>query len=275
MADTIISTDGLTNLNNMIKDDQYENTLRSFTNKDYLSDKLTQLDSSAEARHNDALNKNNAAHQRIDDEIRASDSSNEIRSNRTTDTILADGRYIDANSQRRSDAQVLASANNASATAAQADRVAQAQVLAATLNAQNLTAQASLNAQNLNAAVESAKDEATTAAQAAVVAGYLARELAASEGAATRALINSQYADGLRDKLSAVIASEALLRGEVRHWEHEGRRFEREIGQYGINNLSNQVAALHSQFQSATQGTVNFGSMSGNAGRNTSTNNVV
>ena len=38
--------------------------------------------------------------------------------------------------------------------------------------------------------------------------------------------------------------------------------------------LQSQIQAFQSQLQTATQGTVNFGTMSGNAGRNTSTNNV-
>lgn len=46
-------------------------------------------------------------------------------------------------------------------------------------------------------------------------------------------------------------------------------------GDHRFYGLSNQINALHSNLQAATQGTVNFGSMSGNAGRNTSTNNIV
>jgi hypothetical protein len=38
--------------------------------------------------------------------------------------------------------------------------------------------------------------------------------------------------------------------------------------------LQSQIQAFQSQLQTATQGTVNFGTMSGNAGRNSSTNNV-
>ena len=41
------------------------------------------------------------------------------------------------------------------------------------------------------------------------------------------------------------------------------------------NALSSQINALHSQFQAATQGTVNFGTMSGSAGTSSSTNNTV
>lgn len=39
-------------------------------------------------------------------------------------------------------------------------------------------------------------------------------------------------------------------------------------------SLQSQIQAFQSQLQTATQGTVNFGTMSGNAGRNSSTNNV-
>ena len=58
------------------------------------------------------------------------------------------------------------------------------------------------------------------------------------------------------------------LRHDARHW-----RGHFEQSQYA--GLSNQMQNFQSQLQEARQGTVNFGTMSGNAGRNTSTNNIV
>ncbi len=57
------------------------------------------------------------------------------------------------------------------------------------------------------------------------------------------------------------------LRHDARHW-----RGHAEQSQFAA--LSSQMQNFQSQLQEARQSTVNFGSMSGNAGRNQSTNNV-
>lgn len=261
MADTIISTDGLTNLNNMIKDDQYENTLRAFTNKDYLSDKLTQLDSTAEARSNDALNKNSASHQRIDDEIRAADNANEARATRNTDQIVNRAEFLDQGAARRFDATTLAAALNASTLTNALERNTDR------INDQTIKSEAIIHNE-----LDWLKSEARTAVAAQNVQNYAILDKVGAESAATRALINQQYADSLRDKLAATQAALLEVRGDVRHWEHEGRRYERDSFNSAINGIGNQINNLH---QAAAQGTVNFGYMSGNAGRNTSTNNIV
>lgn len=264
MADTIISTDGLTNLASAIQDTKYETTIRDYQNKDYLSDKLTQLNIADQTRTNGT-----------DDKITASDWQNEARATRGVDELLAESRFLDLGAARRADAASLQAQNNASANviaqnlasfqaAQQADRVAQAQVVAADSQTARILA-----------ASEASRDEARDAANAAVIAGYVTREAIRTEGDATRALINHNYNNTLRDELMTARNALIEVRGDVRHWEHEGRRHDRDFLNSNIAAVSNQVNALHSQFQSATQGTVNFGSMSGNAGRNTSTNNVV
>lgn len=88
----------------------------------------------------------------------------------------------------------------------------------------------------------------------------------------TRALIND-----LRDRENNrhLIEREAALieeRHERRHYRGLADQFQSQ-GQWAA--LQSQLQAFQSQLQTATQGTVNFGTMSGNAGRNTSTNNVV
>lgn len=67
----------------------------------------------------------------------------------------------------------------------------------------------------------------------------------------------------------------ARLRAACERNERCSTDWESRFYQNQAANLSAQLQAFQSQFQSVTQGTVNFGNMSGNAGRNTSTNNIV
>jgi len=83
-----------------------------------------------------------------------------------------------------------------------------------------------------------------------------------ADGASTRALINELKMADLNRQL------------QERHTTIVEAN-ERSYGMSQFASVNQQLQALHSQFQAATQGTVNFGTMSGNAGRNTSTNNVV
>lgn len=75
------------------------------------------------------------------------------------------------------------------------------------------------------------------------------------DGASTRMLMNQLHADDLNRKLIERNAEIVEARGDHRF--------------YG---LSNQINALHSQFQAAAQKTVNFGTMGANT--QSSTNNV-
>lgn len=115
----------------------------------------------------------------------------------------------------------------------------------------------------------SALESAKVAAAVALGQAQLGREIFA-DGTATRALINDLKYHDLNRGLIERNAELTEARYEGRHWRDRA-----EMSQFAAVN--SQIQALHSQLstQLATQGTVNFGSMSGNAGRNTSTNNVV
>lgn len=98
---------------------------------------------------------------------------------------------------------------------------------------------------------------------------YLSDKIDAGNGK-TQELINHLKYGDLNRGLIERNAELTEARYEGRHWRDRA-----EMSQFAAVN--SQIQALHSQLstQLATQGTVNFGSMSGNAGRNTSTNNVV
>lgn len=168
------------------------------------------------------------------------------------------------------------STTNATNAAAQADRVAQAQVIAATLASNDIKTNSILVGDKIHNEVVWARDEARQAAQAAVLAGFATRDLVRAEADATRALMNTHYADSLRDKLN-------LQHQELVELKYECKSRDRDFANLNANflqsNLNSQLNAINSSIQqvhqAATQGSVNFGTMSGNAGRNTSTNNVV
>ncbi len=89
-----------------------------------------------------------------------------------------------------------------------------------------------------------------------------------SQSDRTRELINDIRGSDLNRYLIERNNELTELRHDARHW-----RGHAEQSQFA--NLSNQMQNFQSQLQEARQGTVNFGTMSGNAGRNTSTNNIV
>jgi hypothetical protein len=146
----------------------------------------------------------------------------------------------------------------------------------------NATALAALKAAtdtNFNQTLAAIQLAATQTAAAATLAGSKAEASAAlgqaligqqivNDGNATRGLINELKMAELNRMLVERNAEIVENRGDSRYWNGKYNQFQSE-------SLSSQVQALHSQFQQATQGTVNFGTMSGNAGRNSSTNNVV
>ena len=84
----------------------------------------------------------------------------------------------------------------------------------------------------------------------------------------TRELINDLKNADLNRYLIERTSELVELRGEGRFWHGN-------FNQAQFASVHNQMQNLGSQLQEARQGTVNFGTMSGNAGRNTSTNNVV
>lgn len=122
------------------------------------------------------------------------------------------------------------------------------------------------------AALKSSSDMSFAATQSAIqLAAERGATAAALATAATQMLVVQEAVKGremqernLIDNLRADLERE---RSGHRHWESS-------FYQAQSANLSSQLQAFQSQFQNATQGTVNFGSMTGNAGRNTSTNNV-
>lgn len=119
------------------------------------------------------------------------------------------------------------------------------------------------------AAKDSEINALKTQIQLAQQTTYLSDKIDAGNGK-TQELINVLKYGDLNRGLIERNAELTEARYEGRHWRDRA-----EMSQFAAVN--SQIQALHSQLstQLATQGTVNFGSMSGNAGRNTSTNNVV
>jgi len=98
---------------------------------------------------------------------------------------------------------------------------------------------------------------------------YLADRITA-DGEKTRDLISDlKYHDlnrGLVERNAALVE----LEGDRRHWRHQAEQ-NQFAGQWAA--LQSQVQAFASQLQETRQGVTNFGSMTGNAGRQTSTSN--
>lgn len=88
------------------------------------------------------------------------------------------------------------------------------------------------------------------------------------DGDRTRALINDINSNELERRLIERNADLVELRGEARHWRGHA-------DQSQFASLNSQLQAFGSQLQETRQGVVNFGSMTGNAGRQTSSNTVV
>jgi hypothetical protein len=252
-------------------------------NKDYLSDKLTQ-------DYIGSLQTSQSQTDRLADRLATADQNNEIRATRGVDQLLNESRFLDIGAARRADAITLAATNNASVASRDASNgllQSQAGFAAQQIATDRTTAQLMQQAyENANVArAESlwARDETRQAAQAQILANFALSEKVTRESEATRALINNNYTNDIRDRLERKHDELVELRGDHRHHEHELRRYERDFNNVNQNLLASQftsqINAIGSQLQNyhqvATQGTVNFGTMAGNAGRNTSTNNIV
>ena len=165
---------------------------------------------------------------------------------------------------------------NATNAASQADRVAQAQVIASTLATNDIKTNSILVGDKIHNEVVWARDEARHAAQANVLASFETQKLIMAESTKTRDLINEQTIAALREKLNMEHQELVELRFDCKTRDRDFANLNNNLLQ---SNLTSQINAIGSQLQNyhqaATQGTVNFGSMSGNAGRNTSTNNIV
>jgi len=135
------------------------------------------------------------------------------------------------------------------------------------INTQGALGQAATGLEGAKTAAAVALAGEKQAAATALAQALLGQQIV-SDGNATRALINSLKMDELNRALIERNAEIVENRGDSRYWHGKYSNSQSE-------SLSSQINALHSQFQQATQGTVNFGTMTGNAGRNTSTNNVV
>ncbi len=266
--------------------------------KDYLSDKLTQ-------EYIGGIQNSQAHADRLSDRQAADDFRSESRFTTQTlaatlaeQSLTAQANNIAATetlsnslafqSLTNQAANVAATSTLAGSLAAQNDiatsnQIANAQVLAANQAFQTL-AQQNQNLANVTWLAQTAavsKADAIAAAQV-MASNLLARDIAA-QAEATRALINHNYVIDVRDRLERKHDELVECRGDRRHDEREFRRYDREFSNLNQNallsNFTSQVNAINSNLQNyhqaATQGTVNFGSMAGNAGRNTSTNNVV
>jgi hypothetical protein len=278
MADTIISTDGLTNLNTSIQDAKYETTIRDYQNKDYLSDKLTQLNSNNEARAdhtNDKISELNDFNvQRgefTNNKISDADWKAEARATRGVDELLAESRFLDLGAARRDDAAKLAASNNAFGAAAQADRVAQAATAQITATAAAATLQAYNNTNRLDSMVDNARSEGRDAATAAVLATYVTRDLIRSEADETRKLMNTHYTEELRDKINLQHQELVELRFDCKSRDRDYNQLNQNFLQ---SQMTSQLNALNSQIQQVHQATTNrnisFGSGAVTGGATTS-----
>lgn len=151
------------------------------------------------------------------------------------------------------------SQNFANATSLASLKASQDAQFNQTLSAIQLAAQQTAAA----ATLAGSKAEAASALGQALIGQQIVQD-----GNSTRALVNELKMAELNRMLVERNAEIVESRCDGRYWAGKYNNSQTEA-------LSSQINALHSQFQAATQGTVNFGTMSGNAGRNTSTNNVV
>lgn len=135
-------------------------------------------------------------------------------------------------------------------------------------NATSMRAEIQLNVEKSSAAAALAGEKIATAV--ALGQSQLSKELF-QDGQRTRDLINDlKYHDLNR----SLVERNAELVDERHGRRHYSRVADQNQFQGQWAALQSQIQAFQSQLQTATQGTVNFGTMSGNAGRNSSTNNV-
>lgn len=99
---------------------------------------------------------------------------------------------------------------------------------------------------------------------------YLSDKIGA-DGDRTRSLLNDLKYHDLNRHLVERNSELVEERAERRHYRDRADQSQVQ-GQWAA--VQSQIQAFASQLQDVKQGTVNFGTMSGNAGRNTATNNV-
>lgn len=124
-----------------------------------------------------------------------------------------------------------------------------------------------IQAAALTGQAATALEGAKSAAAAALAQALIGQQIVA-DGNATRALVNTLKMDELNRMLSERNAEIVEYRGDSRHWQ----------GQYSnaqFAQVTSQVNALNSQLTETRQGMVNFGTMSGAAGQQSSTANSV
>jgi hypothetical protein len=194
----------------------------------------------------------------LKDSVKTSGWANSDRTGTEADRVVAqDTAYFIAGQSQ----------NFANATALAALKAGTDMQFANTLAAINSSAQQGQAA----TALEGAKNAAATALEGAKAAAATALGQAllgqaiVTDGNATRALLNTLKMEELNRVLAERQAEIIEHRGDSRHYR-DG------LSNVQTNALSSQINALHSQFQAATQKTVNFGTMGANT--NASTNNV-
>jgi hypothetical protein len=135
-------------------------------------------------------------------------------------------------------------------------------------NAARFSVEMALNIEKVGAA--NALQTEKVASAVALGQSILSKEIF-HDGQRTRDLINDlKYHDLNR----ALVERNTELVDERHGRRHYSRVADQAQFQGQWAALQSQIQAFQSQLQTATQGTVNFGTMSGNAGRNSSTNNV-
>ncbi len=134
------------------------------------------------------------------------------------------------------------------------------------IRAQVVSAQQQMTAGFLGAAKDSEINALKTQIETAKQTTYLSDKIG-NEGDRTRALINDlKYGDLNRHLIERnSLLADAYADG--RHWRDRA-----DMSQWA--SVHSQLQAFGSQLQETRQGVTNFGTMSGNAGRQQSTNNV-
>ena len=261
------------NTNALIKEAEYELNSRIHDTAEHIKDRITEdfiaTESNAGRRNDATVLAASLDYQNLTAQ------ANQVSA---TSTLASSLNYQNLTGQANENARNFTNlaTNNAFTASAQADRVAQAQVIAATLAANDIKTNSILVGDKIHNEVVWARDEARHAAQASVLAGFETQKLIMAESTKTRDLINEQTIAALRERLNAEHQELVELRCDNKVRDRDYANLNNNLLQ---SNLTSQINAIGSQLQNyhqaATQGTVNFGSMSGNAGRNTSTNNIV
>jgi hypothetical protein len=279
MSDTATTTSGniyvqpADNTGALVKEAEYELATRVHHATNEIKDKATtdtyMLDAGAQRRAdiNESSNQRRADANILANSLSYQNLTAQANQFAATETLAASLGLQNLTQQANENARngTNLATNNSFTAAAQADRVAQAAVIAGTLQAKNTADDANRIATDQRTEQHWFRQEARDAAAANVIAGYVTRDLIRTEADATRALINGQYSDSLRDKLN-------LQHQELVELKYENRRNERDFYNSNFNNLqaavSSNINALSSQIQQvhavAAQGLTNFGTMGAN-----------